>query len=124
MSAMLKKVGELNTTQLFKTVNKYLNKGYVTTNFSQNDISGLGTKAVFGGWKDFKMEQLTAPISGEVEPENYKYYWGGTYNGAWVWVVDVPKTATDVQKFIYGETFCQLNEYRHSISDFVSGGIH
>lgn len=124
MSAMLKKVGELNTTQLFKTVNKYLEKGYVTTNFSQNDISGLGTKAVFGGWKDFKMEQLTAPISGEVEPENYKYYWGGTYNGAWVWVVDVPKTATDVQKFIYGETFCELNENRHSISEFVSGGIH
>ena len=124
MSAMLERIGELSTTELFKTVDSYLEKGYVSTNFSQKDISKLGQKAVFGGWKDFEMEQLTAPISGEVEPENYKYYWGGTYNGAWVWVVDVPKTATDVQKFIYGETFCQLNENRHSISDFVSGGIH
>lgn len=124
MSAMLDKISELSTTELFKTVNDYLEKGYVTTNFSQNDISGLGTKAVFGGWKDFEMLQMTAPISGEVEPENYKYYWGGTYNGAWVWVVDVPKTATDVQKFIYEETFCELNQNRHSISQFVTGGIH
>lgn len=124
MSAMLDKIDELSTTQLFKTVNSYLDKGYVSTNFSQKDIGGLGKKAVFGGWKDFEMEQMTAPISGDVDPENAKYYWGGTYNGAWVWVVDVPKTATDVQKFIYGETYCQLNENRHSISDFVSGGIH
>ena len=124
MTAMLKKVDELSTTKLFKTVTEYLDKGYVTTNFSQKDITQLGKKAVFGGWKDFKMKQMTAPISGDVDPENYKYYWGGTYNGAWVWVVDVPKTATDVQKFIYGESFCQLNEYRHSLSEFVSGGIH
>ena len=124
MSAMLDKVGELSTTELFKTVNDYLAKGYITTNFSKNDISGLGTKAVFGGWKDFPIKQMTAPISGEVDESNYKYYWGGTYAGAWVWVVDVPKTATDVQKFIYGETYCQLNDNRHLISDFVSGGIH
>ena len=124
MSAMLDRIGELSTTELFKTVNSYLKKGYVSTNFSQKDISKLGTKAVFGGWKDFKMMQMTAPISGEVDESNYKYYWGGTYNGAWVWIVDVPKTATDVQKFIYDETFCQLNENRHLISDFVSGGIH
>ncbi|MBE6817807.1 MAG: LytR family transcriptional regulator [Ruminococcaceae bacterium] len=124
MSAMLEKIDELSTTQLFKTVNSYLDKGYVSTNFSQKDIGGLGKKAVFGGWKDFEMEQMTAPISSDVDPENSKYYWGGTYNGAWVWVVDVPKTATDVQKFIYDETYCQLNENRHSISEFVSGGIH
>ena len=124
MSAMLDRIGELSTTELFETVNSYLKKGYVSTNFSQKDISKLGTKAVFGGWKDFKMMQMTAPISGEVDESNYKYYWGGTYNGAWVWIVDVPKTATDVQKFIYDETFCQLNENRHLISDFVSGGIH
>lgn len=124
MSAMLDKIGELSTTQLFKTVTEYLNKGYVTTNFSQKDITQLGKKAVFGGWKDFEMKQMTAPISSEVDPENSAYYWGGTYNGAWVWVVDVPKTATDVQKFIYGETFCQLNDYRHSIAQFVSGGIN
>ena len=124
MSAMLDKIGELSTTELFKTVNSYLKKGYVSTNFSQKDISKLGTKAVFGRWKDFKMMQMTAPISGEVDESNYQYYWGGTYNGAWVWIVDVPKTATDVQKFIYDETFCQLNENRHMISDFVSGGIH
>lgn len=124
MSAMLDRIGELSTTELFETVNSYLKKGYVSTNFSQKDISKLGIKAVFGGWKDFKMMQMTAPISGEVDESNYKYYWGGTYNGAWVWIVDVPKTATDVQKFIYDETFCQLNENRHLISDFVSGGIH
>ncbi|MBQ6380760.1 MAG: LCP family protein [Clostridia bacterium] len=124
MSAMLDRIGELSTTQLFSTVTDYLDKGYVTTNFSEKDISKLGTKAVFGGWKDFEMEQMTAPISGEVEPENYQYYWGGTYRDAWVWIVDIPKTATDVQKFIYGETFCQLNENRHSISEFVTGGIH
>lgn len=121
MSAMLDKIGELSTTELFTTVNSYLKKGYVSTNFSQKDISKLGTKAVFGGWKDFKMKQMTAPISSEVDPENASYYWGGIYHNAWVWLVDVPKTATDVQKFIYGETFCQLNDYRHSLSEFVAG---
>ena len=121
MSAMLDKIGELSTTELFTTVNSYLQKGYVSTNFSQKDISKLGTKAVFGGWKDFKMKQMTAPISSEVDPENASYYWGGIYHNAWVWLVDVPKTATDVQKFIYGETFCQLNDYRHSLSEFVAG---
>ncbi|MBR2590820.1 MAG: LCP family protein [Clostridia bacterium] len=125
MSAMLDRIGELSTTELFKAVNIYLEKGYITTNFSQNEISGLGTKAVFGGWKDFEMEQMTAPISGEVDESNYEYYWGGTYNGAWVWLVDIPKTATDVQKFIYGETYCQLNENRHRLSEFTQGsGIH
>lgn len=119
MSAMLDKVGELSTSELFKTVTKYLDKGYVTTNFSTDDITGLGTKAVFGGWKDFEIEQTSAPISNEVDPEYTKYFWGGIYNGAWVWVVDIPQCAVDTQKFIYGETRCKLAEYRHTVSEFV-----
>ena len=119
MSAMLDKVGTLSTSDLFKTVTKYLDKGYVTTNFSTDDITGLGTKAVFGGWKDFEITQTSAPISNDIDPEYTKYFWGGMYNGAWVWVVDIPQCAVDTQKFIYGESFCTLNEYRHSVSEFV-----
>ena len=119
MSAMLDKVGKLSTADLFKTVTKYLDKGYVTTNFSKDDITGLGTKAVFGGWKDFEIQQTSAPISNEVDPEYTKYFWGGIYNGAWVWVVDIPQCAVDTQKFIYGQTFCKLAEYRHTVSEFV-----
>lgn len=119
MSAMLDKVGKLSTADLFKTVTKYLDKGYVTTNFSTDDITGLGTKAVFGGWKDFEIEQTSAPISNDVDPEYTKYFWGGIYNGAWVWVVDIPQCAVDTQKFIYGETRCKLAEYRHTVSEFV-----
>ena len=119
MSAMLDKVGKLSTADLFKTVTKYLDKGYVTTNFSKDDITGLGTKAVFGGWKDFEIQQTSAPISNEVDPEYTKYFWGGIYNGAWVWVVDIPQCAVDTQKFIYNETRCRLAEYRHTVSEFV-----
>ena len=119
MSAMLDKVGELSTGDLFKTVTKYLDKGYVTTNFSTDDITGLGTKAVFGGWKDFEIEQTSAPISNEIDPEYTKYFWGGIYNGAWVWVVDIPQCAVDTQKFIYNETRCKLADYRHTVSEFV-----
>lgn len=121
ISAIIKKAGNLSTGELFKSVTKYLDAGYVSTNFSKDDVTGLGTKAVFGGWKDFKIQQMTAPISTEVDESNGAYYKGGTYNGAWVWLVDFPKTATDVQKFIYGETFCELNSDRHSISEFLNG---
>lgn len=121
MSAMLDKVGKLSTADLFKTVTKYLDKGYVTTNFSKDDITGLGTKAVFGGWKDFEIQQTSAPISNEVDPEYSKYFWGGIYNGAWVWLVDIPQCAVDTQKFIYNQTFCTLAEYRHTVSEFAGG---
>lgn len=121
MSAMLEKVGKLSTSDLFKTVTKYLDKGYVTTNFSTDDITGLGTKAVFGGWKDFEIQQTSIPISNAVDPEYTKYFWGGLYNGAWVWLVDVPQCTVDTQKFIYGQSFCKLAEPRHSVSDFAGG---
>ena len=119
LGAMIQKVGELNEKELFKTIEVYLKSGYVTTNFSQKDITKYGTRALLGGWAKYTFEQMTAPVAVSDDAYDTDYYWGGSYNGNWVWLVDIPKTATDVQKFIYGETYCKLNANRHSISEFI-----
>ncbi len=121
LSAMIDKAGNMSSTELFKAIKAYL--PYIKTNLSNDDIIGLGEKALFGGWKDFEITQMTAP-----KEEDTESYWGGTYNGAWVWLVDVPKTAQEVQEFIYGGTegydSCklQLAESRNYVSNFAPGG--
>ncbi|MBR2589626.1 MAG: LCP family protein [Clostridia bacterium] len=119
LCAMIKRISELKADELFDTIDAYLNKGYVTTNFSKKDITKYGNKALLGGWADYKVEQITAPVAVSDDAYDTEFYWGGNYNGAWVWLVDIPKTATDVQKFIYGESFCKLNANRHTLADFI-----
>lgn len=105
IKAIINKAGSLSITQLTKAVKKFL--PYLSTSYSKGQILTLAMKAVLGGWSEFKMNQQSAPLH-----SNTQSYKSGTINTAWVWVVDYPLAAQDVQNYLYGETKINLAQNR------------
>jgi hypothetical protein len=60
------------------------------------------------------MGQQSAPLD-----TNTESYTSGTIDTHWVWVVDYPLAATDVQNYIYGESMITLADNRTSWLNLV-----
>ncbi len=99
----MKGAGKIDTV---KTVNSMI--GYVVTGYSKKEIVSIANTAMKDGWLNFKTVTNTVPntenASGgskfAVAPKN------------WIWKVDFPKDACELQNEIYGKSNINLNENR------------
>ncbi|MDR1465373.1 MAG: LCP family protein [Oscillospiraceae bacterium] len=77
---------------------------YLTTNLSNWEITALTTNAISGGWLDYPVTQLHSPT---VEIDGATGF--STYiRTRFVWVVDYPKAAHDLQMALYGVSNIEL----------------
>lgn len=96
--ALFKKLSTIKASEITKYVATFY--PYLTTNYSENDIISLATKAVVGGWFTYDVKQ-------DVFPTNDSRY---PYSGdIWYWEVDYPLAAKELQEFIYGKTNIEID---------------
>lgn len=83
---------------------------YITTNYRENEIINLATKAVTEGWLKYDIVSQVAPS--EATKMGFKGY--RTYTGNLdVWIVDYVKAAQEVQLSLYGQTNITIDENDH-----------
>lgn len=75
----------------------------VRTNIGKKEILSYATQAVTNGWANFTLTEVTMPT-----PDARSGYSGK----AWIWVVDYPLAAQNLQKELYGKTNIVLEENR------------
>ncbi len=96
--ALLKKMSTIDTSEITKYVATFY--PYFKTNYTENEIISLATKAVVGGWFTYEVKQDVFPQADSRTP----------YSGdVWYWKVDYPLAARNLQLFIYGKTNIELN---------------
>lgn len=88
----------------------------VKTNFTKKQVLNYGAQAVAGGWADFEISEITMPT--EDARYGYKYKSAG-----WIWVVDYPLAAQNLQKEIYGTTNINLEENRKTAISIMGGYV-
>lgn len=95
---LLRKMSTIETTEITEYVATFY--PYFKTNYTENEIINLATKAVVGGWFTYDVKEQVFPDEASRTP-----YSGST----WYWEVDYPLAARNLQKFIYGETNIELD---------------
>lgn len=86
---------------------------YVRTDCSTATLISLATQGILGKWYNYELTTTTEPI--ESCRLDYLGY-------AWVWIVDYPAAAQDLQNTIYGTTNIKLNEDRLTAIDVMKSG--
>ena len=86
---------------------------YVRTDCSTATLISLATQGIMGKWYNYDLTTTTEPI----ESCRLDYY-----GYAWVWIVDYPAAAQDLQNTIYGTTNITLNEDRLTAIDVMKNG--
>lgn len=86
----------------------------VRTNISQKAIFGYAAKAVTDGWASFTISEITMPT------QNNRYGYNSR-STAWIWVVDYPKCAQELQLELYGKTNITLEENRQTAITILRG---
>ncbi|MGN0522121.1 MAG: LCP family protein [Eubacterium sp.] len=108
---LFKKMKGAGTVDTVKVVNSLID--YVSTGYSKKEIISIGNTALKDGWLSFETVTTTVP-----DMENAK---GGqkfaVAPGNWIWKVDFPKDAQELQNKIYGKSNIELNENR---ADYVN----
>lgn len=86
----------------------------VRTNISRKDILNYATQAVTNGWAGYNISEITMPT------EDARYGYSGS---AWIWVVDYPLAAQNLQKELYGTTNINLEENRKTAISVMGGYV-
>lgn len=116
LTELFKKAKSSSNVKLVELVTKLL--PYVKTGASKQDIIDMGTYALKHGWINYQVQTFNVPENFESEDgKTNKTAIGGNYKGKsgsydWKWRADLPLSAQEVQKNIYGKTSIVLNEYR------------
>ena len=110
ISTLIQEFGSIGTSQVSKLVNTLLK--YVKTDCSATDILSLATKALMNKWYEYELVSQVFPTE-----KNRMDYMGQ----AWIWVVDYPADAVDLQMSIYGKTNIVLRDDRVTAIDIMRG---
>ena len=84
----------------------------VRTNIGKKEILSYATQAVTDGWANYALTEITMPTS------DARYGYSGS---AWIWVVDYPLAAQNLQKELYGTTNIVLDENRTTAITVMGG---
>lgn len=84
----------------------------VRTNIGKKEILSYATQAVTDGWANYALTEITMPTP------DARYGYSGS---AWIWVVDYPLAAQNLQKELYGTTNIALDENRTTAITVVGG---
>ncbi len=88
----------------------------VRTNISQKSILSYAAQAVSGGWANFEITEVTMPT----RDTRYGYSSRAT---AWIWVVDYPLAAQQLQMELYGDTNIVLEDERETAITIIGGYV-
>ncbi len=88
----------------------------VRTNISQKSILSYAAQAVSGGWAGFEISEVTMPSS------NTRYGYNSR-DTAWIWVVDYPLAAQQLQMELYGDTNIVLEDERETAITIIGGYV-
>lgn len=108
IKALVNKAKTLNPSQITTLCDTIL--PLISTDYTKNEIVALGTQAIARNWMSY-------PITAQTQPEE-KLRVGVTmrtwsYSNLFVWIVDYPMAAQNLQKSIYGTTNIQIDEANH-----------
>lgn len=84
----------------------------VRTNIGKKEILSYATQAVTDGWANYALTEITMPTP------DARYGYSGS---AWIWVVDYPLAAQNLQKELYGTTNIVLDENRTTAITVMGG---
>ena len=86
---------------------------YVITDMTKTEILNYGVRAVTQRWYNYEIRQQQVP------EEDYRmdFYEEGYFGSQWVWIVDYPGAAYEMQTNIYGYSNIVLNEHRRTMID-------
>lgn len=84
---------------------------YVRTGYSTKEIVSLGKYALSNGWLNYEIEANTVPCE-----ECRK---GGTFHNTWMWKVDYPKCAYELQMKLYGKSNITLADNRPKFDEIA-----
>ena len=108
IESLIRKTKSASLSQLDNMLDEIL--PYISTNYRSSEIVSLGTQALTQGWMNFK-------ITKSVEPNDnlctgvYISTW--SYPSLFVWVVDYPISARNLQTSLYGTTNIVIDENNH-----------
>lgn len=95
---------------------------YVKTGYKKSEVISIGKYAISKGWLNYSTVTYTVPTNEtDVDGSVITTCKGGNYYGAWVWKVDFPLSAQQVQNRVYGKTNIELADSRpkfSTISDY------
>ena len=86
----------------------------VRTNISRKAILSYAAKAVTDGWANFTITEITMPTADTRKPYSSRAT-------AWIWVIDYPLAAQQLQLELYGKTNIKLEENRKSALTVMYG---
>ena len=112
ITALVDRSRELTLSQIKPILSTLME--YVKTDFTSSELVSLATQALIGKWYGYKIESDSFP-----QTEHRLDYLGY----AWVWIVDYPAAAQDLQNRIYGESNITLAENRLTAIDVVNQGL-
>ncbi len=108
ITALIETGKNASIADLNEAIDRFL--PYVSTNFTNNEIVSLGTKAISEGWLNFELVGDAAP--GEDNRTGVDYF--QTYTGKlFVWIVDYIREAQSLQMKLYGQSNIEIDEYNH-----------
>lgn len=94
---------------------------YVSTNFSNNEIVSLGSRAITEGWLKFELDGDAAPSEeNRTGVDHFQTYTGKLF----VWIVDYIREARALQLKLYGQSNIEIDEFNHiSAADLAKGSL-
>ncbi len=108
INALIDEAQNISISQISPLLNSVIK--YVKTNCSVTDIISLGTQALTNKWYNYEI------VSSAVPSEDHRMDYRGY---AWVWIVDYPAAARELQETIYGSSNIELSEDRVSAIDIM-----
>lgn len=91
----------------------------VTTSMSRTGILSLATQALSGQWYNYQVKSIDVPSEEAREGQNGVST--SVESNAWVWLVDYPLAAQEMQLALYGDTNIELSEGRVTAIDVYLG---
>ena len=86
----------------------------IRTNISRRAILSYAAKAVTDGWANFAITEITMPSAETRIPYSSRAT-------AWIWIVDYPLAAQQLQLELYGRTNIKLEENRKTAITVMGG---
>lgn len=108
LNALIDEAKNISINQISPLLNTVVK--YIKTDCSVTDIISLGTQALTNKWYDYDI--VSSAIPKEEHRMDYRGY-------SWVWIVDYPAAARELQLEIYGNSNIHLNEDRVSVIDIM-----
>lgn len=117
ITSVIKSVKDSTLSDMNSALDNFL--PYITTNYRENEVFSLATKAIKEGWLKYDIVSSVAPS--EATKMGFRGY--RTYTGNLdVWIVDYVRAAQELQLALYGQTNITIDESTHvSAIDLAMG---